>query len=88
MGFIAAGEDREHWINESAIKTASAIAWSTDGGQPLLALRLDYLDGDHEEWFAMEARELWIALGLHEVVSDGDGNAKMLKTPFGERKVI
>lgn len=87
MGFVTVNDARTRWINDAAIKKAEAIDM-IDGEGFVRSLRITYIDGEMEMWDGPSARDLWIALGLAEWITDGDGHALRLCTPFGERSVI
>lgn len=77
--FIFPEGDRTRAINADNILCAESVHG---------ALEIRYCGGEIEAFHGDQAREMWISLGLAEVVTDGDGNKLKLCTPFGERQVL
>jgi hypothetical protein len=95
MGWIAEDETRESFINGNLMKRVFVHTIPVPA-RPVFVhtlmvekktLRVQWLDGEVEDYEGEAARDLWIALGLADPVEVNEVVAK-LHTPFGDKALF
>lgn len=83
------GTNRARAINLDNILEANALSAEQIGderNEP--GLEITRAGGSTEIFYGVQALELWISVGLADLITDGDGKPTAISTPFGNKPII